>query len=359
MNWSYSLVVDAVYPNGSLVRPPTPADDGIGCSFWRSPNHVLYQCANAAIVLGLLAPKKKFGNLFLHSMFVLGFLLLSVWAWTILCAPDIFSWNFAFMVVNVLQMLFLMYYIRPIKFTGELENLYVTMFEPMKVSRKLFKKLVCPDFCSVGMLHEAEPYAIYGVSRTERLGLLLTGMMKVYSNKNILHSIREYEFIDSPEFESSMTGEEKYQVSIIADCTCRYVYWPRQSLEYLLMKEPFLATVMNTMIGYDITNKLYALNDRVTEKNGGCRQDIRLPGVASVLKRASHQSYGNLRSTQQLHPDAKGNVRVDFEDEEEMDIIEAERVEFLNGHIQPSVDIDCSSKSSESSSKTSGIHINI
>ncbi|KAL3881590.1 hypothetical protein ACJMK2_028011 [Sinanodonta woodiana] len=326
MNLSYSLVVDAVYPNGSLVRPPTPADDGIGCSFWRSPNHVLYQCANAALVLGLLAPKKKFGDLFLHSMFVLGFLLLSVWAWTILCAPDIFSWNFAFMVVNVMQTLFLMYHIRPIKFTGELENLYVTMFEPMKVSRKLFKKLVCPDFCSVGMLHETEPYALYGISRTERLGLLLTGLMKVYSNKNILHSIREYEFIDSPEFESSMTGEEKYQVSIIADCTCRYVYWPRQSLEYLLLKEPFLATVMNTMIGYDITNKLYALNDQVTEKNGGCRQDIRLPGVASVLKsgRASTHSFANLQSTQQLqiHPDRKSNLRVDFEDDEEMDVIE-------------------------------------
>ena len=29
------------------------------------------------------------------------------------------------------------------------------------------------------------------------------------------------------------------------------------------MKEPFLATVLNTIMGRDITNKLYALNDRV------------------------------------------------------------------------------------------------
>lgn len=53
------------------------------------------------------------------------------------------------------------------------------------------------------------------------------------------------------------------QVSIIADTPCCYVYWPRQSLEYLLMKEPYLATVLNTIMGRDITNKLYALNERV------------------------------------------------------------------------------------------------
>ena len=29
------------------------------------------------------------------------------------------------------------------------------------------------------------------------------------------------------------------------------------------MKEPYLATVLNTIMGRDITNKLYALNERV------------------------------------------------------------------------------------------------
>lgn len=36
--------------------------------------------------------------------------------------------------------------------------------------------------------------------------------MKVYSQQNLLHHIQEMEFIDSPEFESSVTGEEKFQV---------------------------------------------------------------------------------------------------------------------------------------------------
>jgi len=61
-----------------------------------------------------------------------------------------------------------------------------------------------------------------------------------------------------------------FQVSVYADCTCQYLYWPRQSLEYVLLKEPFLATVLNTIMGRDITNKLYALNNRAKVSMNTC-----------------------------------------------------------------------------------------
>ncbi|KAK0047285.1 blood vessel epicardial substance-B, partial [Biomphalaria pfeifferi] len=51
-------------------------------------------------------------------------------------------------------------------------------------------------------------------------------------------------------------------VSIVAAGLCRYIFWPRQSVEYLLIKEPYLACIMKTLIGRDITNKLYALNEK-------------------------------------------------------------------------------------------------
>ena len=79
---------------------------------------------------------KKFYLILEHLPYLLsGFMLLSSWAWVIFCAPDFFSWNFAFMVINVIQMLFLMYHIRPIKFVEDLEDMYNAMFQPMKVSR--------------------------------------------------------------------------------------------------------------------------------------------------------------------------------------------------------------------------------
>lgn len=61
--------------------------------------------------------------------------MMSGWAWAVICAPDIFSWNFSFMVINSVQMLFILYRVRPIKFTPELEDVYNSMFKPLKVSR--------------------------------------------------------------------------------------------------------------------------------------------------------------------------------------------------------------------------------
>lgn len=61
-----------------------------------------------------------------------------------------------------------------------------------------------------------------------------------------------------------------FQVSIIAATSCRYLYWQRSSLEYLFVKETYLATVVTTLIAKDIATKLYAMNNKVTlnECNG-------------------------------------------------------------------------------------------
>ncbi|KAK0047286.1 blood vessel epicardial substance-B, partial [Biomphalaria pfeifferi] len=62
------------------------------------------------------------------------FLLMSIWSWVILCAPDFFSWNFAFLILNGVQTFSLMYSIRPVKFCAELEEVYVSLFLPFRVS---------------------------------------------------------------------------------------------------------------------------------------------------------------------------------------------------------------------------------
>ena len=53
------------------------------------------------------------------------------------------------------------------------------------------------------------------------------------------------------------------QVSILAATSCRYVYWLRTALDYLFVKEPYLATVLTTLIARDITTKLYTMNTKV------------------------------------------------------------------------------------------------
>ncbi|XP_071455032.1 popeye domain-containing protein 3-like isoform X2 [Hetaerina americana] len=216
-----------------------------------------------------------------------GFLLFSTWAWSVVCAPDVFSWNFGLAVLNVVQLLHTAYQMRPVSFDPELEEAYRLLFLPFKVSRLLFKKMVSPEFAQVMSLHAGEAYAMQNLTRTDRLGLLLSGKVNVLAGQQFLHHIHACEFLDSPEFESSRaTTDDKFKVSIMAGTSCRYLCWQRSALEYLLVKETHLATVLATLVARDIATKLYAMNSKiVTEK--GSHLDIRLPSIASCLATAS------------------------------------------------------------------------
>ncbi|GAB1864262.1 Popeye domain-containing protein 3 [Camponotus japonicus] len=250
---------------------------------WQQPQHVLFQLANFCFALSYSAPSSKKGILFMHSVLILGFMLLSGWAWHVICAPDIFSWNFSFLLLNIGQLVYIVYQMRPIKFDPELEEVYHTLFYPFKVSRLQFKRLVSPEFATIMSLHAGEAYAMQNLTRTDRLGLLLTGKVNVLSDTNFLHPILPCEFLDSPEFESSRASvDDKFKVSIIAASSCRYLYWQRSALEYLLVKETYLATVLTTLVARDIATKLYAMNNKiVTDK--GSHLDIRLPTISAGL----------------------------------------------------------------------------
>lgn len=343
------IIEDAVFANDSLISNNWSALT-LGCLTWKPPNHTLFQVANAVLFLGLMSPNFKQGVLFLHTAFVLSFLLLSVWAWIVLCAPDFFSWNFAFMIINVVQTLMILYNIKPIAFEENIERLYQTVFQPINVSRRLFKKLIDKNFCLESTLYEGDAYAMQGITKTDRLGLLVSGTMKVYSHRNILHLIQEMEFIDSPEFESSVTGDEKFQVSVYAASTCHYIYWPRHSLEYLLTKEPFLATILNTIMGRDITNKLYALNSRVKDTNTERSKDKDIPltadpcGRSGDLRRtlAELSARGNLSARSRARGDQNDPSLVEEQEEsegpysateEEVDLLSPESKMIYDNHL--------------------------
>ncbi|XP_025160621.1 popeye domain-containing protein 3 isoform X2 [Harpegnathos saltator] len=223
----------------------------------------------------------------MHSVLIVGFVLLSGWAWHVICAPDIFSWNFSFLLLNIGQLVYTFYQMRPVKFDPELEEAYHTLFYPFKVSRLQFKRLVSPEFATIMSLHAGEAYAMQNLTKTDRLGLLLSGKVNVLSDNNFLHPILPCEFLDSPEFESSRASvDDKFKVSIVAASSCRYLYWQRSALEYLLVKETYLATVLTTLVARDIATKLYAMNNKiVTDK--GSHLDIRLPSISAGLGMSS------------------------------------------------------------------------
>nr|CAH7748583.1 unnamed protein product [Callosobruchus chinensis] len=281
-------IVNSSWPTGekNISYTIPPGTWWPWCDYWKSPQHTLYQLANFCFVLAYSSTCSKRGVLFMHSWLILGLMLFSTWAWNIICAPDVFTWNFAFMLMNMAQVFHILYQLRPVKFDPELEEAYHTLFEPFKLTRLQFKRMVSSDFAQIMSLHAGEAYAVQNLTRTDRLGLLLSGKVNVLSDNQFLHPILPCEFLDSPEFESSRnTVDDKFKVSIVACSTCRYLYWQRSALEYLFVKDTYIATVLTTIIARDIATKLYAMNNKIVTAKGS-HLDIRLPSITSSLTSA-------------------------------------------------------------------------
>ncbi len=126
-----------------------------------------------------------------------------------------FAWHFVFAMLNLGQLLYILYQLRPIRFDPDLDHVYTALFEPFRVSRVQFKRLVGGDSAQVVSLHAGECYAVEGMTKTDRLGLLLVGEANVLNEKSFLHHVKELEFLDSPEFESS-NSEETFKVPYVS-----------------------------------------------------------------------------------------------------------------------------------------------
>uniref|UniRef100_T1IVJ8 POPDC1-3 domain-containing protein n=1 Tax=Strigamia maritima TaxID=126957 RepID=T1IVJ8_STRMM len=258
------------------------------CTQWREPQHFLIQLAHTCCCVAFFARNDNCGLIVLHGILVLGFLLISTWAWNIVCSPDVFSWNFSFVLINMGQVFHILYGMRPVKFPAELEQIYASLFQPMRVSRLLFKKLVTNDQTQLVTMPAGEAYATQNMTRTDRLAILITGRANVLSDNNLLHPILARQFLDSPEFEATHAGsEEKFKVSVVASMPCRVLIWQREGLEFLFAKETYLAHIMSILIARDITTKIYTMNQKVTVQfiitDKGSHLDIRLPSVTSVV----------------------------------------------------------------------------
>lgn len=279
----------------STAATPTTEDE---CEDKETPQTLLYHIANFLFLISYSAPNNSHGQIWMHTGLILGYLIFSAWAWNVICAPDVFAWYFVFMILNIGQLLYILYQLRPIKFDSDLEKVYENLFAPLQVTRMQFKRLVSVDAAQIANLHAGECYAIEGLTKTDRLGLLLTGRVNVMNEKTFLHNILPEEFLDSPEFESS-NSEEIFKVSICAAEPSKYIVWQRQALEYIFVKDPYLAQITNAIISQDITDKLFRMNSKVllaSEKS----LDIRLPGIASRIFQMDNREHTMFRTNNKI-----------------------------------------------------------
>lgn len=258
--------------------------DGICREGWLPTNHILFQLANTFLFLSYLAPTGIHGLLYLRSCLALGCLFFALWGWIILCALDTFVWNFMFTIINLIHIAIILYMLRPIHFSRDIELVYRLLFKPLRVSRHQFKK-VLDCMKEILVLKPQDPYCIEKVTRVERLSLVLTGRLKVSQQGKTLHVVDSHQFLDSAEW-FGVCCDDFYQVTVIAMEDCRLLVWHRDKLKLTICGDQFLQAVFDNILGKDVVKKLML----VTEAS--CNGSAHAEDVAETTKLLSKPKEG-------------------------------------------------------------------
>ncbi|KAG6795840.1 blood vessel epicardial substance-like isoform X1 [Apis mellifera caucasica] len=289
------------------------------CDEWEAAQHKLFQAANLFFAAAFLVPRSfKASVLALRTFLTAGFMLAALWAGITICALDAMLWCLALGLLNGIHSLILACRFLPPALSPELAELYLKLFKPYKVSKKHFQELA--KEARILKLDSGQTYATEGVTPAdERLSILLRGKLKVTCDGTHLHYIKAYQFVDSPEWEATHVNiNDVFQVTIRAEESSIYICWTRIKLLRVLRHRPLLKVVLNTLIGKDITSKLYALNEQLAGVAATSETTTSNPyrGVARSLSvdAVNTETAGRVRSTtwkaQRRHSNPRSDSKI-------------------------------------------------
>lgn len=268
----------------SPIVPPTFLYGVLTCQPYQGifVNHIYFQLANAFFLLSHLAPSGIHGVLYLRCTLLVGCAFLALWGWTIACWLDAALWNALFVAINFVHVCTLLYKLRPIKFSREVEEVYIAVFQPLRVSRHQFRKVLnCMKI--IRQLKYQEVYAQEKVTKVDSLSLVLSGKLVVSQNGRALHIVFPHQFLDSPEW-FGVSTDEYFQVSITAMEESRILLWHRDKLKLSIISDQFLQAVFDHILGRDVVKKLMQVSETMAasshqQQNG---QVIGLSGIGAL-----------------------------------------------------------------------------
>ncbi|XP_040195147.1 popeye domain-containing protein 2 isoform X2 [Rana temporaria] len=243
----------------------------------------IYHLACLVFLLASMGGSGIHGCIFILLLMAGSFCLMALWGGLFICGVDIVTWNAILMALCVVHIGHLIYRLHRESYGEDYDTLYQTLYKPMHVPLNVFKDIAHCSGMEVHSLNADQSYALEGKTPIDRLSLLISGRVKVSLDGQFLHYIFPYQFLDSPEWESLRPSEEgTFQVTLTAEMDSAYISWPRKKLYLLLAKEKYIARLFSSLLGFDISQKLYALNDKLFAKFG-LRFDIRLPSLYHVV----------------------------------------------------------------------------
>ncbi|XP_063812938.1 popeye domain-containing protein 2 isoform X2 [Pseudophryne corroboree] len=264
------------------------------CADWNSyMERGPYHLACIVLLLAHMGGSGVKGCIYIFALMALSFLCMTLWGWLFACGVDIVTWNMLLLAVCLAQVTHLLCRLRRESYGEDYDLLYRTVYRPLQVPLHVFKEIAHCSGMEVQALTADQNYALEGKTPIDRLSLLISGRVIVSLDGQFLHYIFPYQFLDSPEWESLRPSEEgTFQVTLTAETDSTYISWPRKKLYLLLAREKYISRLFSALLGYDICQKLYALNDKLFAKFG-LRFDIRLPSLYHVLGPSS-ESAGHL-----------------------------------------------------------------
>ncbi|XP_063704057.1 popeye domain-containing protein 3 [Culicoides brevitarsis] len=267
------LPPDPHYDNDTLIRESMEGKDGWMlslCKDWtQQPSSMYYHITYGLFLVGFLAPANFVGWIWLRVAVVVGSLIMFYWGWFHECDQDTVIWSTLFFIVNFVYLTLALIKLRPVKFDKEIEAVYVSLFEPLHVSRLRFRKIIrCMKLIRV--LKYQEVYAQEKVTKVDSLSLVISGKLVVSQNQKALHIVFPHQFLDSPEW-FGVSTDDYFQVSIVAMEESRVLIWHRDKLKLSIMGDPFLQSVIDHILGRDVVKKLMQVtqvNETMAQSNG-------------------------------------------------------------------------------------------
>ncbi|XP_060909518.1 popeye domain-containing 2 isoform X1 [Labrus mixtus] len=278
------------------------------CDGWTNNTEgAIYHLGNTMVFLGYMGGSGAYGCLFIFGFLTPAFLCLTVWGWITMCGLDVFTWNLLLLLACLAQICHLLYRLHQEGIPREeLSSLYQAVYLPLGVPVQVFKDIAGAFENRVVELKAGETYAVEGKTSIDQLSFLLSGRINVSLEGQFLHYIQRHQFLDSPEWESLRPNEEgKFQVTLTAEEDSRYISWRRRRLYMLISKERYIARLFSLMLGYDLAEKLYNLNNKLYIKTG-VLLDIRLPSLYHVLVPSSQGSEGGSGSDSGFNKEQQG-----------------------------------------------------
>ncbi|MFT5170238.1 MAG: hypothetical protein ACI9BD_000004 [Candidatus Marinamargulisbacteria bacterium] len=156
-------------------------------------------------------------------------------------------WQSAFILINAVNLVYLLLERRPVNLTADQKRLYLLLFRSFS-PRELLKLLSIVEWkeakTSEKLIEKNKPL--------DTLQLIFQGMVKVEAKGKVVGYIQDGGFVG----EMSLVSNEPTSADVIAVQDTEYLSWDRSKLESFFAKNPALKDTLWGLLGLDMASKL-------------------------------------------------------------------------------------------------------